>query len=65
MKLDITQIKNLVVDQVDTRDYPDFVDAYIMYAEHANGQPLSDLELDYLNDDYPEVAQQEALESLY
>ncbi|MHA2183144.1 MAG: hypothetical protein ACXAAH_17125 [Promethearchaeota archaeon] len=32
-------------------DYPDFVDAFITYAECENGHPLTDDELDNLNED--------------
>lgn len=31
--------------------YPDFEDAFICYAEDENGRPLTDDELDELNDD--------------
>jgi len=52
------------IDGVDSNDYPDFVDAYISYAEYTDGTPLSDDELDKLNDDMPGYAQERALDSL-
>lgn len=43
--------KNIEIEGIDTRDYPDFVDAFITYAEHDNGTPLTEVELDELNED--------------
>jgi hypothetical protein len=34
------------LDGIDTRDYPDFCDAYLAYAEFLDGTPLSEDELD-------------------
>ncbi len=34
---------NYELDGIDTKDYPDFVDAYISYAEHENGALLHEL----------------------
>lgn len=36
------------IDGIDMRDYPDFCDAYIAYAEYTDGTPLTDEELDTL-----------------
>ncbi len=35
------KIKNVEFDGIDTGDYPDFCDAYIVYAEHEDGTPLA------------------------
>lgn len=43
-------IDNIDLDGIDTRDYPDFCDAYICYAEK-DGIPLTEEELDKLNED--------------
>ena len=37
---------NVEIDGLDVSDYPDFVDAYIAYAEHDDGTPLSEQELE-------------------
>ena len=37
---------NVQVDGVDTKDYPDFVDAYISYAEYEDGTELTEDELE-------------------
>lgn len=49
-QLDYSKIDSVEVDGIDTRDYPDFVDAYISYAEY-KGKPMSDAQLDRLNED--------------
>ena len=41
----------LQVDGIDTRDYPDFCDAFICYGEYTDGTPLEDVDLQALNDD--------------
>lgn len=56
--------KSVEVSGVDSRDYPDFVDAYIVYAEWEDGTSLSYDELDDLNENSPEIAQELAMESL-
>lgn len=38
-------IRSIEIDGIDTEDYPDFVDAYITYAEYEDGTPLTDEEL--------------------
>lgn len=43
---------NIEFDGIDHSDYPDFADAFVSYAEHPDGTPLTDDELDILNDDY-------------
>lgn len=54
-ELDKSQIENIEVDGIDTNDYPDFCDAYISYAEY-RGKPLSDGQLERLNEDADFVA---------
>lgn len=44
-------IINVKVDGIDHTDYPDFVDAFICYAEHEDGTPLSDEELEGIDED--------------
>jgi len=40
---------NVKFEGIDHTDYPDYCDAYIVYAE-SNGVPLTDYELEDLND---------------
>tara|TARA_R100000541_G_scaffold13752_2_gene23064 strand:+ start:2067 stop:2252 length:186 start_codon:yes stop_codon:yes gene_type:complete len=44
-------INNIELDGIDTNDYPDFSDAYIVSAEY-DGEAMSDEQIDNLNDDY-------------
>ena len=45
-------VGNFEVDDVDTRDYPDFSDAFISYAEWLDtNTPLNDVELEQLNEE--------------
>jgi hypothetical protein len=52
------------VDDINTSDYPDLCDAFISYAEHADGTPLTENELDYLNENHGEFVHTQALERL-
>ena len=63
---DEIEMSSVEVDGVDSADYPDFSDSFISYAEFKNGTPLSDEELDLLNDSSAgmELAQELALDSL-
>lgn len=45
------KISYVEMADVKTWDYPDFCDAYIDYAEDENGGPLTDSELELLNED--------------
>ena len=51
-------IKSIEIDDVDQTDYPDFSDAYISHATYINGTPLSDTELEQLNDQESEFINQ-------
>jgi hypothetical protein len=54
MELNGRQVAKVEVDGVDTRDYPDYCDAYFSYAEYEDGTKLTDDELDDLTYKYPE-----------
>jgi uncharacterized lipoprotein YddW (UPF0748 family) len=58
-------IKSLVVEEVDMRDYPDFCDAFFSYAETVDGRELSDAELESLTLDNPELVLEAAHQTLY
>ena len=57
-------VSSCEVENVDSRDYPDFVDAYISYAEFTDNTVLTDEELEEYNDSCPEIAQELAFESM-
>ena len=44
-------IDNIEIDGIDTRDYPDFTDAFIVSADY-EGKPMTEEQLDTLNEDY-------------
>jgi hypothetical protein len=48
--MDYNKIDNVEIDGIDTSDYPDFVDAFISYADY-NGVKMSNGQLDKLNED--------------
>jgi hypothetical protein len=54
MKLDLSKVCDVEVDGIDTRDYPDFCNAYISEAwyQDTNGvRELTEEELNYINDE--------------
>tara|TARA_R100001244_G_scaffold52352_2_gene45414 strand:- start:276 stop:461 length:186 start_codon:yes stop_codon:yes gene_type:complete len=48
--MDYSKIDNVEVEDIDMKDYPDFCDAFIAYADY-NGKEMTDKQLDELNDD--------------
>lgn len=54
--MDYSKITNVQLDNIDTRDYPDFCDAYIESADY-DGQPMTEEQLDELNEDHDYVYQ--------
>lgn len=48
--MEYEKLKNIQFDGVDERDYPDFVDAHIVYAE-IDGVELTEDQLNELNND--------------
>ena len=48
--MDYKKIDNIEIDGIDTKDYPDFCDAYISSADY-DGVPMTDKQLDELNED--------------
>ena len=61
----IDDVINLSVEGVDTKDYPDFCDAFFAQGFLATtGRELTEDELIQLGDDYPEIVNEMAYESL-
>ena len=58
-EVDLSSIK---LDDVYSDDYPDFSDAYILYAEYDDRTPLTREELEKLEDENYGIAQKMALE---
>jgi hypothetical protein len=61
-KLDYSKVHDIEVDGIDTRDYPDFCDAFIAHAtielEDGTFRDATDAELDELNEDSDFVYEQ-------
>jgi hypothetical protein len=49
IELDLNKVQDVEVEGIDTKDYPDFCDAYIAYATY-DGVPMTDEQLEALND---------------
>jgi len=47
--MDYKLIDNIEVDGIDTKDYPDFSDAFIASADY-DGKPMTDEQLEELNE---------------
>ena len=45
------KLVNIKFEDIDYRDYPDFCDAHITYAEYEDGTPLTDQEIEDINED--------------
>lgn len=65
MNIKEINMKSLVVEDVDMRDYPKFCDAFISYAETVDGRELTEEELEALNLDNPELVLEAAHQTLY
>ena len=65
--MNLNSLTSVELDGVSMADYPDFVDAYISYAEDSNGNALSDEQLEEISDDedYQEFVQEMAHESIF
>jgi hypothetical protein len=47
--MELSKVTNIQFDGIDHRDYPDFCDAYICYAEY-DGEPMTDEQLEELHE---------------
>jgi len=56
---------SLEIEGVDRGDYPDFTDAFFSYALYVDGTELTNEELDQLTDEYSDLVNQMAHESLF
>jgi hypothetical protein len=48
VKIDTKKVSNVVVDNIDFKDYPDFCDAYIVSADY-DGVPMTDEQIEEIN----------------
>jgi len=59
------KVVDIEVDGVDSRDYPDFSDAYFSYACYEDGTPLTDDELNKFTEDNGDLLYEKAYDSLH
>lgn len=57
-------MKNIQVEGIYYSDYPDFCDAYISYVEWDDGTPLTEEELEEVNND-GDIVYQAVLDYIY
>ena len=62
--IDINDLEDIQLANVDPRDYPDFVDAYI-YAADYDGKPMTDEQLDYLHDAHSDFVNEQVYDSIF
>jgi hypothetical protein len=48
--MDYKKISNILIDNINYEDYPDFVDAFIDSADY-DGEPMTDEQLEEINQD--------------
>ncbi len=58
-------VNSLQVDGVDTRDYPDFSDAYFSDGQFEDGSDMSDEELEMLRDEHGDLLHELVFDSLH
>ena len=65
LNLTLEEVEDLEVEGVDSSDYPDFCDAFFASGRHIKeDRELTELELDWLEEEYPDVLNEMAFESL-
>lgn len=64
--LNSREVVDLELDDIDTRDYPDFCDAYVSYAVWQDTkEPLTDEELEKFNDICSDQVHNAVFERIY
>jgi hypothetical protein len=63
LDFDIKLLNNVYIDGIDTRDYPDFVDAFIESADYGDRE-LTEKECEWVTDNYPSVVNELVFEQL-
>jgi len=57
-------LKHVEICGIEWADYPDFVDAYIVYAEDSEGNALTEDQLNKVAEDHPDFVQEMAQEQI-
>lgn len=64
MNIDIKKIDNMEFEGVDFRDYPDFVDAFLVAADY-DGKEMTEEQIDYINDEYYDFVNEQVYDSIF
>ncbi len=64
IEFDYSKIDSVWVEDIDFNDVPDFVDTYIDRAEY-NGEPMTEEQLDDLNDNHREFVHESTMNQLH
>ena len=64
MNLDLDKISNMVFEDIDHSDAPDYCDAFISSADYDKRQ-MTEEELDWLHDQHSEFIHEELMDHLY
>ena len=61
----VQDIASIDIEGIDTKDYPDFSNSFASYAEWKNGTPLTDMELEELNNKFPDTIHELAISTFH
>ena len=64
MKLNLSKIDNMEFEGVDFKDYPDFVDAFLVAADY-NGKEMTEEQIDYINDEHYDFVNEQVYDSIF
>jgi hypothetical protein len=64
MNISTSKLDNLSFSGIDTKDYPDFSDAMIESGDY-KGRELTDEEIDYINEEFPDFVHDKLFEYLF
>ena len=62
--MDLTKIDNIIIEDIDHKDHPNYSDAFISSAD-LNGVPMTDKQLDDLNDNHSDFVHDAVLNWIY
>jgi hypothetical protein len=62
--IDVKKLDDVQVDGIDHRDYPDFCDAFLVYATY-EGRELTEKELDEVQEENPEWFYEQVEKAIY
>jgi len=64
MNIDIKKIDNMEFEGVDFKDYPDFVDAFLVAADY-DGKEMTEEQIDYINDEHYDFVNEQVYDSIF